>query len=94
MQPWSNRVVEEANLFNPAFCGVLIAQMSDDYAKKAHHAMPAPFLHLTEDGNVEISGRGPCQLPIADVYRASPKPLQSTLSGRSLTGDATVRNGS
>ena len=27
---------------------------------------------LTEDGNVEISGRDPCQLPIADVRRASP----------------------
>ena len=35
---------------------------------------------LAEDGNVEISGRDPCQLPIADVRRASPKPPQSTLS--------------
>jgi hypothetical protein len=47
MQPWSNRVVEEANLFNPAFCGVLIAQMSDDYAKKAHHPMPFPLAFLS-----------------------------------------------
>ena len=47
MQPWSNRVIEEANLFNPAFCGVLIAQMSDDYAKKAHHAMPFPLAFLS-----------------------------------------------
>jgi hypothetical protein len=38
---------------------------------------------LTEDGNVEIGGRDPCQLPIADVRRASPKPPQSTLNGHS-----------
>lgn len=47
MQPWSNRVVEEANLFNPAFCGVLIAQMSYDYAKKAHHPMLFPLAFLS-----------------------------------------------
>jgi hypothetical protein len=38
---------------------------------------------LAEDGNVEISGRDPCQLPIADVRRASPKQPQSTLLGHS-----------
>jgi hypothetical protein len=38
---------------------------------------------LAEDGNVEISGRDPCRLPIADVRRASPKPPQSTRSGHS-----------
>lgn len=47
MQPWSNRVIEEANLFNPAFCSVLIAQMSDDFAKKAHRTMPFPLAFLS-----------------------------------------------
>ena len=47
MQPWSNRVTEEAHLFNPAFCGVLIAQMSDDYAKKTHRSMPFPLAFLS-----------------------------------------------
>jgi hypothetical protein len=47
MQPWSNRVIEEANLFNPAFCSVLLAQMSDDFAKKAHRTMPFPLAFLS-----------------------------------------------
>jgi hypothetical protein len=37
---------------------------------------------LAEDGNVEISGRDPCQLPIADVRRASAKPPQPTQNCR------------
>jgi len=47
MQLWSNRVIEEATLFNPAFCGLLIAQTSDDYAKKARHAMSFPLAFLS-----------------------------------------------
>ena len=39
MQPWHNRVVEEANLFNPAFCAVLIAQAADDFKKKVFQTM-------------------------------------------------------
>ena len=35
---------------------------------------------LTEGGNVEISGRDPRQLPIADAHRVSSKPPQSTIS--------------
>lgn len=34
MQPWTRRVVEEANLFNPAFCATLIAKAVDDYQRK------------------------------------------------------------
>ena len=44
---WSNRVVEEANLFNPAFCAVPIAQTSEDYSKRAQHAMPFPLAFLS-----------------------------------------------
>ena len=47
MQPWSNRVFEEATLFNPAFCGLLIAQTSDDYSKKVHRGMPFPLAFLS-----------------------------------------------
>jgi hypothetical protein len=47
MQTWSNRVTEEANLFNPAFCGILIAQMSEEYVKKTHRSMPFPLAFLS-----------------------------------------------
>ena len=47
MQPWSHRVIEEANLFNPAFCGALITQMTYDYAKKADGGMPFPLAFLS-----------------------------------------------
>ena len=41
MQPWSNRAVEEASLFNPAFCATLLAKATGDYSKKA--SRPFPF---------------------------------------------------
>lgn len=41
MQPWPARVVEEANLFNPAFCATLMAKAADEFAKKG--AKPLPF---------------------------------------------------
>lgn len=41
MQPWPSRVVEEANLFNPAFCATLLAKAADEFNKKA--ARPLPF---------------------------------------------------
>jgi hypothetical protein len=40
MQTWPNRVVEEANLFNPAFCTSLIAKAAAEFNKKAHRAIP------------------------------------------------------
>jgi hypothetical protein len=56
MQAWSHRVIEEANLFNPAFCGALITQMSYDYAKKKDRGMPywrqrlgTPPQHISAD---------------------------------------------
>ena len=45
---------------------------------------------LAEDGNVEISGRDPCQLPIADVCRASPNRRSRPFSVIQLR----IRNGS
>jgi hypothetical protein len=41
MQPWPTRVVEEANLFNPAYCATLLAKAVDEFAKKG--ARPLPF---------------------------------------------------
>lgn len=38
---WNRRVVEEANLFNPAFCASLLATASKDYSKKT--GAPFPF---------------------------------------------------
>lgn len=41
MQPWSKRAVEEANLFNPAFCATLLAKSAEEFAKRA--GRPFPF---------------------------------------------------
>ena len=46
MQPWSARVVEEANLFNPAFCATLLAKAADDFAKKANRPLPFALTFL------------------------------------------------
>jgi hypothetical protein len=40
MQRWTERVVEEANLFNPAFCAMLLAKCADEFTGKAHQPMP------------------------------------------------------
>ena len=37
---WTSRVVEEANLFNPAYCATLLAVASKDYAKKTERPLP------------------------------------------------------
>ena len=41
MESWPKRTVEEANLFNPAFCATLLAKAADEFAKKA--GKPLPF---------------------------------------------------
>jgi hypothetical protein len=46
MQPWPSRVVEEANLFNPAFCATLIAKMVDENQKKTRRALPFSLVFL------------------------------------------------
>jgi hypothetical protein len=46
MQPWRNRVVEEANLFNPAFCATLIAKAVDEYRKKTDRSLPFSLAFL------------------------------------------------
>jgi hypothetical protein len=46
MQPWSNRVVEEANLFNPAFCATLLAKSADEFSKKANRPLPFALAFL------------------------------------------------
>lgn len=42
MQHWRNRAVEEANLFNPAFCATLITKSSIEFIKKSNNR-PVPF---------------------------------------------------
>lgn len=46
MQPWSKRAIEEANLFNPAFCVVLLAKAVEDYTKKAQQPFPFSLAFL------------------------------------------------
>lgn len=46
MQPWSNRVTEEAYLFNPAFCATMLAKTTEDYTKKAGHPLPFALAFL------------------------------------------------
>jgi hypothetical protein len=41
MQPWPDRVIEEANLFNPAFCATLLVKAVEEFGKKA--GRPFPF---------------------------------------------------
>jgi len=40
MRPWSSRAVEEANLFNPAFCGMLLSSSVAQFVEKASRPMP------------------------------------------------------
>lgn len=40
MQLWSKRVIEEANLFNPAFCSVVLAKAAREFHKKANRPLP------------------------------------------------------
>lgn len=46
MSPWRERAPEEANLFNPAFCAVLIAKSADEFFKKAAKPLPFPLVFL------------------------------------------------
>src|ERR1700761_8999669 len=46
MQAWTNRAVEEANLFNPAFCAALVTKASEDFAKKSAHPLPFALAFL------------------------------------------------
>lgn len=46
MQSWSMRVIEEANLFNPAFCAALLAKASDEFSKKANRHLPFALTFL------------------------------------------------
>ena len=39
MEAWSERTIEEANLFNPAFCAMLIAKTCKDYMKKTQEPL-------------------------------------------------------
>jgi hypothetical protein len=33
MRQWQTRVVEEANLFNPAFCATMLEKAADDFRR-------------------------------------------------------------
>jgi len=46
MLAWDKRAVEEANLFNPAFCGALIVKAVEDFGKKAVHGFSFPLTFL------------------------------------------------
>jgi hypothetical protein len=40
VRTWTERVIEEAHLFNPAFGAILIAEAVDDYCDKAKRPLP------------------------------------------------------
>jgi Family of unknown function (DUF6521) len=46
MERWRLRAVEEANLFNPAFCAILLAKAADNFAKRASRPLPFPLAFL------------------------------------------------
>lgn len=46
MQTWSKRVFEEANLFNPAFCAVLLAKAAEEFTKKTQQPFPFALTFL------------------------------------------------
>jgi hypothetical protein len=46
MQPWTTRVVEEANLFNPAFCSALLRRTVDEFQKKRQQPLPFALTFL------------------------------------------------
>jgi hypothetical protein len=46
MTLWALRPQEEANLLNPAFCGLVIALAVDDYVKEVGEGMPFCFAFL------------------------------------------------
>ena len=46
MQPWSKRVIEEANLFNPALGAVLLAKAADEFTKKSQRPFPFALTFL------------------------------------------------
>lgn len=46
MRPWPARAVEEANLFNPAFCGMLVSTAVADFFQKATRPMPFALAFL------------------------------------------------
>lgn len=46
MQPWPARAVEEANLFNPAFCGMLLSTAVANFLEKATRPMPFALAFL------------------------------------------------
>ena|SRR5436190_16098629 len=46
MQPWTTRAVEEANLFNPAFCSALLGKTADEFQKKRRQPLPFALTFL------------------------------------------------
>ena len=40
IRPWEDRVIEEANLFNPAFCSTALARAVDAYTSKTNKSFP------------------------------------------------------
>jgi hypothetical protein len=46
VQPWDDRAVEEANLFNPAFGAMLLAKAADDFFKRTGRPLPFALAFL------------------------------------------------
>jgi hypothetical protein len=46
MLPWGQRPFEVANLFNPAFCSVLLEEAIANFEEKAHKGMPYALVFI------------------------------------------------
>jgi ABC-three component (ABC-3C) system Middle Component 3 len=46
VQPWPDRVIEEANLFNPAFCATLLGKAVEEFNKKTGRSFPFALAFL------------------------------------------------
>ena len=46
MKPWEDRPIEEANLFNPAFCGDLLRRVIRNHNATAQFHFPYPLIFL------------------------------------------------
>ncbi|BDA67679.1 hypothetical protein CAL7716_018450 [Calothrix sp. PCC 7716] len=57
MRSWQERPVEYANLFNPAFCSILLQNAIKGYQKEKKQGIPYPLLFLVLPLVLHISTR-------------------------------------
>jgi hypothetical protein len=58
MTPWEDRPFEVANLLNPAFCGLLLADAACAYAQRRNEGLPYPLSFLVLPLSLHRETRG------------------------------------